>query len=134
MQLSVLMTEIRTMTFRTKLFIIVGVLSLAAVDRSTFAQSPSFGRPGTPTTSPYLNLLQNGNRRSLGFNYYRSFRPEKEFRRNYRQLGSELSGVRRSIEGSLPSERKATQLLGTTGHPTSFHNTAQYFPTYGRLR
>lgn len=70
----------------------------------------------------------------MAFNYYRSFRPESEFRRNYQQLGTELSGVRRSIDASRGSERKPSQLLGTTGHATSFHNTAQYFPTYGRLR
>lgn len=95
------------------------------------AQPPGVGGPGPtrPTTSPYLNLLQGGNRGNAALNYYRLVRPEQEWRRYDAQLNQQVTGLRRDVNnlqaGLLPD---GSRPLSTSGHATSFQNLGSYFP------
>lgn len=91
------------------------------------AQGPTFGRPGTPTTSPYLNLIRGSNL-SPALNYYRSYKPEIEFRANEQRLNKSVAGLKKDVATLQASEKKQTSYLGTTGHSTSFHSYGSYFP------
>lgn len=105
------------------------VFSIIAIHGSVVgsAQSPSFGRPGTPTTSPYLNLIPGSNF-SPAMNYYRSYRPEREFRRDAQQFTRSISSLRKQVDQIGVAERTASSQLRATGHPTTFHNLGSYFP------
>jgi hypothetical protein len=94
---------------------------------SASAQAPTFGRSNRPTTSPYLNLLPFRNQ-SPALNYYRSYRPEVEFRNNFQQVGRSINGLQREIDQTRLQEQKDISLLGITGHSAVFHNTSSYFP------
>lgn len=91
------------------------------------AQGPSFGTSGRPTTSPYLNLVPGSNF-SPAFNYYRSYRPEEEFRRDAQKLNRSLKNLRKDVDRIDLTEQKSTSQLGTTGHRATFHNLGTYFP------
>jgi len=98
-------------------------------------QSGSFSNLRTParrpTVSPYLNLL-GGNGRSTAFNYFRSVRPENEFR-------AADQGLNRSVQrlqGQITEQQRLLQNqasgLTSSGHRTSFLNLGTYFPQTGR--
>lgn len=92
------------------------------------AQGYSFGQPGSPTTSPYLNLIPGSNF-SPALNYYRSYKPEREFRRDTQQLNRSVSRLQKEIDVIGVADQKATSLLGTTGHSTTFNNLGNYYPS-----
>jgi hypothetical protein len=106
---------------------IIACLLIANSSLFCSAQQPSFGRPGTPTTSPYLNLIPGSNF-SPALNYYRSYRPEREFRRDAQQFSRSLGNLQNEVDRLSVAEQKATSMLGATGHRTSFHNLGNYFP------
>lgn len=112
------------MIIRAQVFAILLLCGSSAI---CSAQGPSFGRPGRPTTSPYLNLIPGSNF-SPAFNYYRSYRPEQEFRRDAQQFNRSLKSLRREVDQISVTEQKTNSQLGTTGHPTAFHNLGNYFP------
>ncbi len=110
-------------------------ISLAglAVAAPALAQPPGFGRPNSPTVSPYLNLL-NGNN-SDAFNYYQLYRPQTEFRSAYEGLNQsqyrtnqQLDRQGESIE-SIGTRVRPGSSLRTTGHRTSFLSYGGYFST-----
>ncbi len=78
----------------------------------------------SPTTSPYLNLL-NGSRRSFALNYYRRVRPEQELRAADAQLERDLSGLRRDVDERAGAKPAAG--LPATGHAASFLQLGGYF-------
>jgi hypothetical protein len=78
----------------------------------------------SPTTSPYLNLL-NGSRRSFALNYYRRVRPEQEFRAADAQLERDLSSLRRNVDERAGAKPAAG--LPATGHAASFLQFGGYY-------
>lgn len=110
---------------------LTGLLALGAllvIESSAPAQAPpGFGRSNRPVTSPYLNLLRNRNQ-SPALNYYRSYLPETEFRNFDRQASTSLYGLKQDLDRTRVLPQAETSVLGTTGHPTSFGNTGNYFP------
>ena len=97
-----------------------------------FAQSPGgnqFGQPGVsrPTTSPYLNLLQGRNNRSVALDYFRLVKPEQEWRRYTSGLNQRLNLVESTLsQDLLPDGSRGT--VKRSGHSTTFMNTGSYFP------
>lgn len=106
--------------------------SFLIVEQSTLAfpppyGGPTFGSPNRPTVTPYLNLVP-GRNRSAALNYYRSYRPEIEFRANEQSLGRSIRSLQTEFDRSRVSEQTENSRLGTTGHSTAFGNTGSYFP------
>lgn len=107
----------------------VAAMGLASAE-TAFAQPRSPAR--RPTVTPYLELLRNNNNGGgIGFDYYRRLRPAQELRQEMNtqnmQLQS-LQGQLRSVEAYGRSlQQRDRELLGTTGHPTSFLSTGGYF-------
>ncbi len=81
-----------------------------------------------PTTSPYLNLLGGGSGRGLGFDYFRSVRPEQEFRRNDARLGRAYRGLRQDLNQQRQLLQSSRTQLSATGHATFFQNFGGFFP------
>lgn len=113
----------------------LGLLSaagmLVAAAGHACAQAPTgnqFGARGVarPTTSPYLNLLFN-NGQNLGLNYYRSVRPEQEWRRYTTGLNQRLNLVESSLSRDLLPDGSSGDVK-KSGHSTTFLNTGSYFP------
>ena len=111
------------------LVVLTGMLMLSSI---AAAQPPGVGGGpaiNRPTTSPYLNLLNRGNRGFGGpaLNYYRFVRPEQELRQYSSQLGQQVTSLQQSLtsQGLLPDGSRA---LSGTGHATSFLNLGGYFP------
>ena len=84
-----------------------------------------------PAVSPYLNLL-GGNGRSTAFNYFRSVRPENEFRSSYQSLDQSVGGLQRQVNEQQRLIQDQASGLTPTGHQTSFLNLGSYFPQTGR--
>ena len=113
------------------------VLSLGGID-AAIAQGPSLTRPRVrpyerPTTSPYLNLLQN-NGRGVGFNYFRFVRPEVEFRqadsqfrRDQIDLQRQINQNRRDLQNQADAEQAAQSQLSPSGRAASFMTHQRYF-------
>lgn len=102
------------------------VVAVGLDDRSAGAQGP--GRPAgpvarTPTYSPYLNLLRQGN--SAGVNYYGLVRPEVENRNSLRSLQGQIVDNRRAI--AEQSTTAGSALPGTGDKTVTFLNTGGYF-------
>ncbi|HUG19590.1 MAG TPA: hypothetical protein VMM56_11455 [Planctomycetaceae bacterium] len=106
---------------------IIAICSAIFVFEQAAFAFQGFGTPNRPTVTPYLNLVP-GRNRSAALNYYRSYRPEIEFRRNEQLLGRSIRTLQNEINQPQLTEQKANSQLGTTGHPTVFGNTGSYFP------
>lgn len=117
---------LRFMTFAGSLVLVVFAAGIAQ------AQAPSgnqFGAPGVgrPTTSPYLNLLQGRNNRSVALDYFRLVKPEQEWRRYSSGLNQRLNLVESTLsQDLLPDGSRGT--VKRSGHSTTFMNTGSYFP------
>ena len=125
------MVDQRRLLLRWTLSLAVPAGMLACCHTAS-AQPPGVGGGpaiNRPTTSPYLNLLNRGNRGFGGpaLNYYRFVRPEQELRRYSSQLGQQVTGLQQSLtsQGLLPD---GSRPLSGTGHTTSFLNLGGYFP------
>ncbi|QDT14197.1 hypothetical protein [Alienimonas californiensis] len=99
-------------------------------------QTPS----NNPTLSPYLGLLNRNN--TTAFNYYGFVRPQQritaevgQLRQSLRNTQSELSRTQTLL---IDQPAVDARLIGTTGHGTSFGNTAGFFgrgaPQFGGRR
>ncbi len=82
-----------------------------------------------PTTSPYLNLLNN--RGNSGINYFTQVRPQQQFRAFGSEISQELQGLqnRSTMGGPTAIDRGGNYRLGATGHTVTYLNTGGY---YGR--
>lgn len=90
---------------------------------------PGGYRPSRPVTSPYLNLLR-GNGRSTAFNYFRSVRPELEFRRNAASFSRSINSLQQNAANQQQLLIQGGGLQGT-GHAATFQNLGGYFPGLG---
>ena len=113
----------------------LGTQSYFGTGGQRLSQRGSFSNLRTPArrpaVSPYLNLL-GGNGRSTAFNYFRSVRPENEFRNSYQQLGRSTQGLQRQITEQQRLIQSQASGLSQSGHRTSFLNLGTYFPQTGR--
>ncbi|MBX3441635.1 MAG: hypothetical protein KF774_04450 [Planctomyces sp.] len=101
---------------------------LAVVQAGTaFAQGPIPAQRdiSRPTTSPYLNLLNQGN--NSGLNYFTQVRPQQQFRSYGRNMQRELDSLRSQMGASTMMDPGGQQALTATGHPTMFLSTGGYF-------
>ncbi len=81
-------------------------------------QRPYTNPYGTPTVSPYLNLLRGGT--LPGINYYGLVRPQFQTNAALRSLQNQVSANTTSIIDEQTG-------LPLTGHPVQFLNTTHYF-------
>lgn len=102
----------------------IGVLLVSANDASAQLR-PTFGRPGSPTTSPWLNLLNRPGGGGILFNYYQRVRPEMEFRGNNANLARSVNDLSQQINQQQALKPGAG--LGQTGHAATFMNLGGYF-------
>ena len=127
----------RSVCRATTLFCLVAMSSLFVI-QPVAAQAP---RPSPiriptrrPTTSPYLNLLNNNNNNrigignNIGFNYYQRVRPEQEFRRANQQLSRSIGNLREEVRYQSLAPQSGRSQLGPTGHSSRFLNLGTYFP------
>jgi hypothetical protein len=108
----------------TSTILAAAVLALCVEHAS--AQGPDLRAFRRPTTSPYLNLLDN-NGRGIGFNYYRRVKPEIEFREAYERQYQSIRKLDRRLEQQELRLQSLNSQLGTTGHTTSFMSYGSYF-------
>lgn len=78
-----------------------------------------------PTTSPYLNLLNN--RGNPGLNYFTQVRPQQQFRAFGADLSQELQGMQGPLAGPTSLDRGGNYKLGSTGHPVGYFNYGGYY-------
>lgn len=84
-----------------------------------------------PYTSPALNMLGPG---GASFGYFTGTLPQEQFRqqefnnnRDFMNFENQVNQGFRDIR-SGQSDYGIERTIGTTGHPTSFFNTYNYFP------
>jgi len=93
------------------------------------AQVPPYGAGGyspyqRATLSPYLNLTRGGNPAA---NYFLGVLPEFNRRANAYQFGTAIQDLDQRVNSISPEPQEDLRVAGTTGHPTTFGNTAGYF-------
>lgn len=98
-----------------------GILVMPAAARAQFTPDEL----SRPTTSPYLNLLNN--RGNSGLNYFTQVRPQQQFRAMGSQLQNEVRGLQSGLTRATNIDPSGQQVLMQTGHPTTFLNTGGYF-------
>lgn len=118
-----------------KLLLVACALTLGLSVRPAFGQRRSFGPAllpnQRPTTSPYLNLLNN-NGLGFGFNYFQFVRPQMEFRRNNALLGRSVTSIQQELQQEQTQiQREQGAGLTATGHTATFMNYGGYFPALG---
>ncbi len=110
---------------RTLALTLVSLVSIAFASTPVQAQAPRPFGPATrsPSFSPYLNLLRQGN--SAGVNYYGLVRPQIQAQNSLNNLQGQLFDNRRAIEEQSAQMNAA---LPATGDKTvTFLNTGGYF-------
>ncbi|MGD9858181.1 MAG: hypothetical protein AB7U20_24830 [Planctomycetaceae bacterium] len=110
------------------------VLIMVVTSSSAQAQARSSSRIRAPlrqpTTSPYLNLLNDGpGGRGLGFNYYQRVRPQFDYLETSQRLSGAVSQLNRQQQ---ELQRELTTGRVATGHATSFLDYHGYYPQTGR--
>ena len=98
----------------------------------TQIQPPTLRPSDRPTTSPYLLLGPNSAVFQRELNFFNQRRNERRLNTVNRELRVESRRLNESInELQSPSTILPTQPLKqrTTGHPTTFFNTYDYFPS-----
>jgi hypothetical protein len=107
-------------------------LGLALVlSDSSFGQGPIPAQRNIarPTVSPYLNIVNgSGNR---GLNYFTQVRPQQQFRSFGAGVERQLQTLNSRADGTTLIDETGTQAARSTGHSTSFLNTAGYFSVGG---
>jgi len=106
--------------------IAAGLLLLGSISIVS-AQVPAQQDISRPTTSPYLNLLNNRN--NQGLNYFTQVRPQQEFRAFGAEMSQEIRGLQMQGSGAAMLDRGGNHPLGVTGHPVTWLNTGGYFGT-----
>ena len=103
-------------------------LGLAIVlSDSCFGQGPIPAQRNIarPTVSPYLNIANgSGNR---GLNYFTQVRPQQQFRSFGAGVEQQLQTLNSGVGGTTLIDETGRQASRSTGHSTSFLNTAGYF-------
>ncbi len=107
---------------------------MAQVSTQSFARNYILSRP---TVSPYLNLVRRD-----GFggvtNYQTLVRPQLEQREFARIQQAELSRVRQQMAVQQRSidtiQQQRAQRVFSTGHPTRFMNTQNFYPGFNELQ
>lgn len=98
------------------------VLGLALAAGTAPAQAPVIPRPipgyGSPTVSPYINLLRNVNPQVV--NYYGLVRPQVQFQ-------GAVQGLQEQVTTLDATTAQAAAGLPPTGHTVSFRNYRGYF-------
>lgn len=120
----------------TRFRVIASAIIVVAATLPTAAQTrigPPRLRPSDqPTTSPYLLLGPNSFLFERELNFFNQRRNERRLNTVNRELQVESRRLSQSIdELQAPSAILPTQPLkqSTTGHPTTFFNTYDYFPS-----
>jgi hypothetical protein len=105
------------------LVVLVGLATAA----TSMAQGPLPAQRNIsrPTTSPYLNLVNDGNRQ--GLNYFTQVRPQQQFRQFGAGLSQEVQGLEATIGGQAYFDEAGNYTLQSTGHPAGFMNYGGYF-------
>lgn len=121
-------------------------LALPIVVQSAWAQTP---RPGTggpslkpmsrPTVSPYLDLVAAQEGRGLGYQYYRQFLPQQQFRQGIQQnrqamqmLGRDLVEQDRLLQSEISGLTPTG--LGSGRRAAAFMTHDRYFSVPGAPR
>jgi hypothetical protein len=84
-----------------------------------------------PYTSPALNMLGPG---GPEFGYFTGTQPQEQFRQQQYNFNRDFMNFEKQVNsgfktlGNQESETGIRRTIGTTGHPTSFMNTYNYFP------
>lgn len=119
---------------RPSLAMALGLCLCLGLSSVASAQNP-YGNRATrnlarPTTSPYLNLFNNGGGRGgFGLNYYQQVRPQQQFRGAFQRQANQITSLQAAQQNAnaAGTSQAPTSGLNTTGHPTSFLSTQGYF-------
>lgn len=119
-------------------FALIATIVLAC--STSYAQLPFSDVRARPTTSPYLNLIQNSQSNAqLGNPVYQNLvRPQVEARREFAQQQGQIEQLRRQ-QRSLASQAGSGNLTGPTtrgistqirptGHTSRFMDYFHYYP------
>ncbi len=112
------MTSLKTLQLSVLITAILGWESVA------MAQFGGRQPGGSPTYSPYLNLLRGGNT-GVGQNYFGLVRPQQEFAQQNQALGQGLQTLHMQAMqgGNQPFQGGyGYSQLGATGHPVIFNS------------
>jgi len=124
-----------------KLFVVplVLILGIALSAQDVLAQrrstsGPSLRKNNRPTTSPYLDLLDQGaGRGGIGFQYFRRVRPEVELRNQNSQLQGSLDSLQKQMnQQQLQLKQSSASQLSPSGHTATFLSYGNYFSFPGR--
>jgi hypothetical protein len=116
-----------------RLIATIVVVVLVSLSQSADAQlpnpsdNPNFGKPNTPTISPYLNLLSRS-RGSFTGNYFTQYRPQQDFYRARNQARNSIYRLQQEQRAQAAGLRSEVQNVTGTGHTTFFMNFGGYFP------
>jgi hypothetical protein len=120
----------------------LGLLTVTTlVLRTSALAQPPGGQVGRnpisrPTTSPYLNLLNNRGG-SPTLNYFNLVRPEQQFRQAATQFSGELNSLRGNLNQLQNQQPQAGESpaplapgrMAPTGHTATFNNLGGFFPS-----
>lgn len=85
-----------------------------------------------PYTSPALNMLGPG---GPEFGYFTGTLPQEQFRQQQYNFNRDFTNFERQVNSNFKTlggqqlDTGVQRTIGTTGHPTSFFNTYNYFPS-----
>ena len=110
------------------LVMLVAATEVADAQAPTLTPRFSANRFRRPTTNPYLDLL-SGNRgsRSFSHQYFRSVRPELEFRRHNSRFGQDLRRLRHRIDQQQSRQLTGPPHVPPTGHTPRFMSHGGYY-------
>jgi hypothetical protein len=116
--------------YRDRAVSLLLLLSLGPAS-TVFAQGPLPAQQdiSRPTTSPYLNLLNNqGNQ---GLNYFTQVRPQQQFRAFGAGLAQEVQGLEAELDGQAFFDEAGQSDLRATGHQVGFLSYGGYYSLGG---
>ena len=114
-------------TLRIGLLILLGGLAVLATPSVSLAQSYG-GRsdsPYGPTTSPYLNLLQNNNPLNPVSTYNTLVRPLVDQNNALNRQGASLNRLQQQANSGVGAG--GSRSGGTTGHSSHFMNYSHFY-------
>jgi hypothetical protein len=122
---------------KSPLCIAATIAVLLSVSQTCLAQARRHVRPPIakyqPYTSPYLGMLGPG---GAAYGYFTNTQPQEQFRqyeynfsRNFLDFENQVNKNFRDTAQQLQQSQSVQRTIGTTGHPTSFGNLGNYFPT-----
>ena len=102
---------------------LVAVIVLASADIAMAQYTGRADSPYGPTTSPYLNLLQNNNQFNPVSTYNTLVKPIVDQNNAINRQGSSLN----RLQGQVNNGMGAASSGGTTGHSSYFMNYSHYY-------